>query len=111
MKVEIKATGMLLPQHTHRALKARVSQAMTRVADRVRLLRVSLRDDHLDNGAADKACLLEARLANGGRVVVVRQSEHVTEGLNAGLRTLRQRLNKKAKRHLTQRTPQLQEAG
>lgn len=108
MKVDVQATGVLLPRHAYDELRQRIAVSLQRVSDRVRSVRVSLRETLNDRGAADRTCLVEATLARGGRLIVVRKCEHLAGGLNSALRIVRRRINRTLRKQRSYKAQSLQ---
>lgn len=70
MNLNIRQSGIEIPQEARERLEKRLHFALGRMSHRVRRIQVHLADENGPRGGIDKSCTVLVKLARGGEVVI-----------------------------------------
>jgi len=87
MRVFIDSQHIELPSRT--TVEHHVQRVLTRFANRLERVALTLRDDNGPRGGRDKVCTLRADLRGGGQIIVVDRSSNLKRAIARSLRRAR----------------------
>lgn len=89
MKIQLDASGVVLPKAESQALAARLKDAFARQARRIDQLYMSIREVANARGGRDTVCMIRVELARNGQIVVRERCDKPGRAIGKAMRRAR----------------------
>lgn len=103
MNISIESCNLSFSKYARKGIRQRTDTMLKRFTHRLRSAKLIFRDVNAHKGGVDKTCTVQARLTNGGEIVVTGKASSARKALYQALQRLRQLIVQRVSRERQRR--------